>query len=67
MIEKVYALVKGTIMPENPDSIMNHEILLPSNVLSPILSNELTNILRKSKLMYKISYIFLQFQVQVRF
>ena len=37
MIDKLYALVAGEIMPENLDSLASHEILLPGHIYLMIL------------------------------
>lgn len=37
MIDKLYALVNGDIMPENLDSMAVHEVLLPGHLYMMIL------------------------------
>ena len=33
MVQKLYALAAGECMPDNPDSPMNHEVLLPGHII----------------------------------
>jgi len=37
MIQKLLALVAGDCVPDNPDSPMSHEILLPGHLLQMFL------------------------------
>jgi len=37
MIQKLLALVAGDCVPDNPDSPMNHEILLPGHLIQMFL------------------------------
>jgi len=37
MVQKLLALVSGDCLPDNPDSPMNHEILLPGHLYQILL------------------------------
>lgn len=41
MIEKLYALVSGEILPDNLDSLQNHEVLLPGHLYLMFLKEKL--------------------------
>lgn len=45
MVQKLYALVAGTILEDNPDSPMNQEILLPGHLYLGILKEKLVDYL----------------------
>mmetsp|Transcript_829 Transcript_829/g.1612 ORF Transcript_829/g.1612 Transcript_829/m.1612 type:complete len:1156 (-) Transcript_829:50-3517(-) len=45
MIRKLYALVQGTIKPENPDALNNHEILLPGHIYLMLLKEKMNDML----------------------
>jgi len=49
MLEKLYALVSGAISPDNLDSAMNQEVLLPGQVYFGLLAEKLQDILIISK------------------
>jgi DNA-directed RNA polymerase I subunit RPA2 len=45
MVQKLYALVAGRIIEDNPDSPMNQEILLPGHLMLSILKEKLVDYL----------------------
>jgi DNA-directed RNA polymerase I subunit RPA2 len=45
MVQKLYALVAGRILEDNPDSPMNQEILLPGHLMLSILKEKLIDYL----------------------
>jgi DNA-directed RNA polymerase I subunit RPA2 len=45
MIQKLLALVAGDCVPDNPDSPMNHEILLPGHLIQMFLKANHTPLL----------------------
>lgn len=60
MLQKLYSLVKGDISPDNPDSPMNQEVLLPGHLYLIYLKvifikkNIINNILQRKN--YKNGY-----------
>lgn len=49
MLQKLYALVTGQCAPDNPDSNMHHEILLPGLLLQTFVREKLMDALGKGK------------------
>ncbi|KAM0684280.1 hypothetical protein MDAP_000048 [Mitosporidium daphniae] len=49
MIRKLLALVGNKIIPDNPDSLMNHEILLPGHLLASYLKEKLDELLGSAR------------------
>lgn len=49
MIRKLYAFAKGDICIDNPDSVMNHELLLPGHLYLKILKEQLQDMLQSIK------------------
>jgi len=45
MIQKLYALAKGDIKPENPDALSSHEILLPGHLMLMVVKEKLQEFL----------------------
>jgi len=43
MIQKLYALVEGTIKPDNADALNNHEILLPGHIYLMLLQEKMSD------------------------
>ncbi|OQR94074.1 DNA-directed RNA polymerase I subunit RPA2 [Thraustotheca clavata] len=50
MIRKLYAFAKGDIREDNPDSVMNHELLLPGHLYLMILKESLQAMLLSIRL-----------------
>ncbi|EQC34809.1 hypothetical protein SDRG_07614 [Saprolegnia diclina VS20] len=50
MIRKLYAFAKGDIREDNPDSVMNHELLLPGHLYLMILKEKLQEMLVSMRL-----------------
>ena len=49
MLQKLYALVTGACSPDNPDSTMHHEILLPGLLMQTFTREKLGESLRKAR------------------
>lgn len=49
MLRKLYAFAKGDICQDNPDSVMNHELLLPGHLYLMILKEKLQEMLLSIK------------------
>jgi DNA-directed RNA polymerase I subunit RPA2 len=49
MLQKLYALVTGQCSPDNPDSNMHHEILLPGLLIQTFVREKLQDALNKAK------------------
>ncbi|KAF0691980.1 Aste57867_16886 [Aphanomyces stellatus] len=49
MIRKLYAFAKGDVREDNPDSLMNHELLLPGHLYLMILKERLQEMLASMK------------------
>ena len=49
MLQKLYALVTGACSPDNPDSTMHHEILLPGLLMQTFVREKLGESLRKAR------------------
>lgn len=49
MLQKLYALVTGQCSPDNPDSNMHHEILLPGLLIQTFVREKLQDALYKAK------------------
>ncbi|CAK4078843.1 unnamed protein product [Aphanomyces euteiches] len=50
MLRKLYAFAKGDIREDNPDSLMNHELLLPGHVYLMLLKERLQDSLASIKM-----------------
>jgi len=46
MLRKLYALVGGTCLPDNADSLQNHELLLPGHFITSFVKEKLEETLR---------------------
>ena len=49
MLQKLYALVTGQCAPDNPDSLMHHEILLPGLLMQTFVREKLQESLKKAR------------------
>lgn len=49
MLRKLYAFAKGSICADNPDSVMNHELLLPGHLYLMVLKEKLQDQLQTLK------------------
>ena len=49
MMQKLYALVTGQCSPDNPDSPMHHEVLLPGVLMQTLFREKLQDALRRVK------------------
>ena len=49
MMQKLYALVTGQCSPDNPDSPMHHEVLLPGVLMQTLFREKLQDALTRVK------------------
>ncbi|KHN35264.1 DNA-directed RNA polymerase I subunit RPA2 [Glycine soja] len=49
MLQKLFSLIDQTSVPDNPDSLQNHEVLLPGHLITLYLKEKLEDWLQKGK------------------
>lgn len=49
MLQKLFSLVDQTSVPDNPDSLQNHEVLLPGHLITLYLKEKLEDWLQKGR------------------
>ncbi|ESW05690.1 hypothetical protein PHAVU_011G201300 [Phaseolus vulgaris] len=49
MLQKLFSLIDQTSVPDNPDSLQNHEVLLPGHLISLYIKEKLEDWLQKGK------------------
>ncbi|EXC31692.1 putative DNA-directed RNA polymerase I subunit RPA2 [Morus notabilis] len=49
MVQKLFSLIDQTSVPDNPDSLQNHEVLLPGHLIAIYLKEKLEDWLSKAK------------------
>ncbi|XP_070669162.1 DNA-directed RNA polymerase I subunit 2 [Malus domestica] len=49
MVQKLFSLVDQTSVPDNPDSLQNHEVLLPGHLITIYLKEKLEEWLQRTK------------------